>query len=335
MGKGPIFDKPNVVVTGGAGFLGSHLCDALVQKNKVICIDNFSTGREENVDHLLQRPDFIFLRHDITEPLDLNAVPELDQFQVPFQGVQEIYHLACPTSPKDYERLPLETLYANAFGTKQALDMALKYKSTFFLASTAAIYGEPLDEKIFVEDYWGYVNPLGPRSPYDEGKRYAETLSWAYRRAHNLDVKILRMFKTYGPRMKIDDGRMIPDWVNAALNNQPLEIYGDEKMSGTFCYVSDMVEVILKMMQSSESGPLNVGQTLEYTFKEIAEKIKKFAQSRSEIRSVDRPDVIQYNGVPDISRAKDVLGWFPVTDIDKGLQLTVEELRGQKVITYK
>lgn len=334
MGKGPIFDKPNVVVTGGAGFLGSHLCDALIQKNKVICIDNFSTGREENVDHLLQRPDFIFLRHDITEPLDLNNIPELDQFQVPFQGVQEIYHLACPTSPKDYERIPLETLYANALGTKAALDMALKYKAKFLLASSAAIYGDPLDEKVFVEDYWGYVNPLGTRSPYDEGKRYAETLSWTYRRVHNVDVKILRMFKTYGPRMKIDDGRMIPDWINAALTHQPIEIYADEKMSGTFCYVADMVEVVLKMMQSSESGPLNVGHDREYTFKEVAEKIKKWAESRSEIRTVDRPDIIQYNGVPDISHAKDLLGWFPVTDIDKGLQLTVDELRGQKVRTY-
>lgn len=325
-------EKKTVVVTGGAGFIGSHLCDELVKTSRVICIDNFITGSEENIHHLLPNPDFKFIKHDMSVPLDFDAYPELRYFRIPFQGIQEVYNLACPTSPKDYTTYRVETLLANALGTKNALDIALEYKSVFVHLSSSAIYGEPLEDSPFLESYWGFVDPIGNRSSYIEGKRFAESLVVNYGERYTLDAKILRVFNTYGPRMKLTDGRLIPDFVNAALNNKPLTIFGDESSMSTFNYISDLVEAILKMASSSEKGPFNVGNPEAHLMKEVAEKVVALVGSESTITYGKHLAFTAKQGIADISLAKEHLGWFPVISLDEGLKRTIEHMKGTKVL---
>lgn len=328
----PIFDKKNIVVTGGAGFLGSHLCDVLVQRHKVICLDDFSSGREENIHHLLSHPDFEFVRHDISQPIDLENLKELKAFQVPFQGIQEIYHLASPSSPKDYTAHPVETLVTNAIGTKNALDMAKKFGARFLLISSGAIYGEPTEKTPFPENYWGYVDPVGVRSPYQEGKRFAEALTVAYRQRYNLDAKIVRLFNSYGPRMRIDDGRMIPEFIHAALRRQPIIIHGNADDTSTYCFVSDALEGITRMMQSHETGPMNIGHPEEYSVHQVAEKVAALAVGRPDIRLEPPLPYSSKQGVPSTRLARETLGWFPVVPLDEGLQRTIDYLRGVRQV---
>lgn len=328
------FSKKNIVVTGGAGFLGSHLCDALVVNHKVICIDDFSTGQEENIHHLLSNPNFEFVRHDLSEPIALEALKELRAFQVPFQGVQEIYHLASPSSPKDYTRLSVETLRANGLGTMHALDMAKQFGSKFVLLSSGAIYGEPVESTPFPENYWGYVDPIGVRSPYQEGKRFAEALTTAYRKRFQIDAKIVRLFNTYGPRMRIQDGRMIPEFIRSALQNEAITIHGHREDVSTFCYVSDALDGVMRLMQSRESGPLNIGNPDQFTVEQVAQKVIALTGTRPDIRYEPPLDYTSKQGIPSIRQAREILGWFPVVPLDEGLKRTVDYMRGTQQVSY-
>ncbi len=332
MAKRAIFEKKNVLVTGGAGFIGSHLCDELIKQNKVICVDNYITGSERNIDHLLANPNFEFIKHDLIEPLDLEKLPELEKFKVKFQGLQEIYHLACPTSQKQLNKFPIETALTNSHGTRNALEWARKYQAKFVHFSTSAVYGEPLEEGSFPESYWGFVNPLSPRACYDEGKRFAETLVLNYREKFDLDAKIVRIFRTYGPRMKLTDGRLIPDFVNSAFSDQDIKIYGRGNQAITLCYIDDIVDVIMRLMKTEEKGPINLGSNKTYTVLEVAEKVIELTESKTKIIYRDPLPYITKPGIPDISLAKKKLGWFPVIDLEEGLRRTIKEMKGESHI---
>lgn len=327
-----MFDKKNIIVTGGAGFIGSHLCDLLVQHHKVICLDDFSTGREENIHHLLPNPNFEFVRHDLSQPLDLTALKELKAFQVPFQGIQEIYHLASPSSPKDYTKLTIETLMANADGTRHVLEMAKTFGARFLLVSTGSVYGEPRGKTPFPENDWGYVNPVGVRSPYQEGKRFAEALTVAYRQRYHLDAKIVRLFNTFGPRMRLTDGRMIPEFIHAAIRNLPVTIHGDRNDTSTFCYISDALEGLTRMMQSSETGPINIGNPEEHPIIEVAKQVIAIVGGRPDVRFEPPLEYSVKQGIPSIRQARELLGWFPVVPLDEGLRRTVEYMRGTRSV---
>lgn len=325
--------KKNVLVTGGAGFIGSHLCDELVKRDHVLCLDNFSTGQESNIDHLIQNPDFEFIKHDMTQPIDLDQTREGKIFKVEFQGIQEVYHLACPTSPREYNRYPIETILANSYGVKNALDLAVKYKAKFLFASTDAVYGEPQpNQDKFQEDYFGYVDFLGPRACYDEGKRFAETMITNFRKKYNLETKIARIANVFGPRMKLDDGRVIPDMVNSALKNKDLMIYGDQNSTTTYLYIRDLVEALTKLMGSSEPGPMNIGSIDEYRLEDIAKKIIEIAGSKSKIVFEAPLAYTHVQGMPDISLAKEKLAWFPLVKLEQGLKETVEEMKASRVL---
>lgn len=332
MSTTPIFERKNILITGGAGFVGSHLCDELIKHHKIICVDTFITGSEENINHLLKHPDFEFIKHDISEPLDLESLPELKPFKVAFQGIQEIYNLACPTSPKDYNTYPIETLLANAFGTKFALDIAVKYGAKLLHVSTSAIYGEPLEATPFPENYWGYVDPIGPRSSYNEGKRFSESLVVNYRKKHHLDAKIVRMFNTYGPRMRLTDGRMIPDFIKNALANEQLLVYGAEDDRSTYCYISDMIEGLVRMMKASELGPINLGNPETHRITDVAKLVIKLTGSHSGIRYEPHLPYTAKQGVPNIRLAKEKLGWFPVVPLEDGLVRTIDYMRGSRAL---
>jgi len=328
-----IFEKKNILVTGGAGFIGSHLCDELVKKNKVICIDNFISGDEANIDHLLQNPDFQFIKHDVNKPINLEKLKELEKFQVRFQGLQEIYHLACPTSPKDFEKTRVETVLTNSVGVRNILDLAVKYKSKFILASSSVVYGSR-NPKIsrFKEDYLGIVDQLSPRACYDEGKRFTETLTSTYGQVYNLNTKIVRIFRTYGSRMKLKTGRMLPDFVHNALDNKDLVIYGDEDFSSSFCHVSDIVQGMIKMMKSGESGPMNLGSDLEYKIADVAKKVIEMTDSKSKIVFKKPLLFMTPLGLPDISLAKERFGWFPVILLEEGIKGAIDYFRAHKAI---
>ncbi|OIO15959.1 hypothetical protein AUJ29_03260 [Candidatus Kuenenbacteria bacterium CG1_02_38_13] len=319
--------RPNIIITGGAGFLGSNLAGDMVKTSNIICIDNFITGNQKNIDILLQNPYFEFLRHDITRPLDFDQFPELKKFQIKAQGIQSIYNFACPTSPSNHAKLALEILEANSSGTKNMLDLAKEYHAVFVHISSQHIYGKAMSSQPIKESYLGAVDPIGPRSAYDEGKRFAETIASYYKRQFNLNVKIARLFTCYGPKMAINDGRSIPDFIFDALNNKDLIIYGDEKTENTFCYVADIVDALIKIEKSSLAGAVNIGHYEKYTLKNIAERIIKLCESSSVI-TYKEPDwhVASYN-IPDISLAKEELGWFPMVDIEDGLLRTIEYMR--------
>ncbi|MEK7636854.1 MAG: GDP-mannose 4,6-dehydratase [Patescibacteria group bacterium] len=326
------FEKKNIVITGGAGFLGSHLCDILVQRHKVICIDNFSTGDEQNIHHLLSNPNFEFVRHDMAEPIDLAALRELKAFQVPFQGVQEIYHLASPSSPKDYTRLTVETLLANALGTKNALDLTKQFSAKFLLVSSGSTYGEPVEKTPFPENYFGYVNPIGVRSPYQEGKRFAEALTVAYRTRFKLEAKIVRLFNTYGPRMRLNDGRMIPEFIGMAIKNLPIAIHGSKEDVATYCFVSDALEGLTRMMSSKEPGPINIGHPEEHTVGQIAEQVVALTGSRPDFRMEPPLPYDAKQATPSVRQARELLGWFPVVPLEEGLRRTIDYMRGLRQV---
>jgi dTDP-glucose 4,6-dehydratase len=295
------------VVTGGAGFLGSHLCDFLVADGyRVICVDNLETGSLQNVEHL-RSEGFVFLNHDITEHLEIS------------EPVDVVYHLASPASPIDYLRLPLATLKVGSYGTHNALGLAKWKRARFLLASTSEVYGDPLIHPQ-PETYWGNVNPIGPRGVYDEAKRYAEALTMAYHRQQGVDTCIVRIFNTYGLRMRPHDGRAIPTFMRQALANEPLTVFGDGSQTRSFCYADDLIRGLVALAQSGEHLPVNIGNPIEYTLVELAQKVIEVTGSTSEILfealPVDDPKVRQ----PDITRARQLLGWEPQVSLEDGLR---------------
>jgi dTDP-glucose 4,6-dehydratase len=298
---------PTAVVTGGAGFLGSHLCDFLVAGgHRVICVDNLETGSLQNVEHL-RSESFVFMNHDITQHLEVS------------EPVDVVYHLASPASPIDYLRLPLATLKVGSYGTHNALGLAKWKRARFLLASTSEVYGDPLIHPQ-PETYWGNVNPIGPRGVYDEAKRYAEALTMAYHRQQGVDTCIVRIFNTYGPRMRPHDGRAIPTFVRQALANEPLTVFGDGSQTRSFCYADDLVRGLVALAASGEHLPVNIGNPAEYTLVELARKVIEATGATSEIvfeaLPVDDPKVRQ----PDITRARQLLGWEPQVSLEEGLR---------------
>ncbi|MDO8425425.1 MAG: GDP-mannose 4,6-dehydratase [bacterium] len=320
----PIFDKPNILVTGGAGFVGSHVCERLLERAKVICMDNFVSGTQRNIEHLLRRPDFIFVKHDVTMPMDLTAFPELARFKVEFQGVQEIYHLACPTSPKDFEDLRVQTLLANSYGTVNALHLAHQHGAKLLLGSSSVVYGKRTRGGYQAEDDYGVVDHLGPRACYDEGKRFAETIVATYRQQYGITAKIARIYRTYGPRQRLRIGEMVPDFVVNALEGKDLTIYGDESFTTSLTFVDDVVSGLLALMDSDEAGPMNLGSTETYKIADVARRVIELTGSSSQIRFVDPLLFMTELGIPDISKARNLLNWMPITRLDDGLQKTID-----------
>ena len=304
----------NVIVTGGAGFIGSWLCEYLLkQGDKVDCVDNLSSGKRENIEYLMNNPNFGFIEADVTDFL--------------FEGeVDQIYHLASRASPVDYQDHPVETALSNSIGTHNMIKLALDNDAVLLFASTSEVYGDPREHPQ-TEDYWGNVNPIGVRSCYDESKRFGEALIMSYMRQNNLKAKIVRIFNTYGPRMRTDDGRVIPNFVSQALKNEPITVYGDGKQSRSFCYIDDLVLGLHKMMNSEETGPVNLGNSEEYAIMDAANMIKDSTNSSSEIvfRELPKDDPVKRR--PDITKAKERLGWEPEMDFKDGLQKTIEFFR--------
>jgi nucleoside-diphosphate-sugar epimerase len=330
--KKAIFDKKNILIVGGAGFIGSHLCDELVKSNKIICIDNFITGDNMNIAHLLQNPDFRFINHNIIDPINLETFEELEYFKIPFQGIQEIYFLASPTSPMAYNKYPIETLLVNSIGLRNVLDMAVKYESKVLFASSPAVYGTGTGTMLVKEDYVGMVDQLGPRACFAEAKRFGETLAFNYHLEQGLQTKIARIFNCYGPRMSLSDGRMIPELIRMAVEKQDLIIYGKENEFGSYFYISDLIRSLIKFMNSDEVGPMNFASEWKSSFKEIAEKIIQINNVSSKLIFLDKNENYDYQPLADISLAKENLGWFPVILLEEGLKNTIDYLSAQEGI---
>ena len=299
------------LVTGGAGFLGSFLCEKLLdQGHEVIALDNFYTGSRKNISHLLDHPSFELIRHDIVEPILLE--------------VDWIFNMACPASPIHYQYNPVKTVKTSVMGAINMLGLAKRVRARILQASTSEVYGDP-EIHPQQESYWGSVNPIGLRSCYDEGKRVAETLMMDYHRQNQVDIKLVRIFNTYGPRMHIHDGRVVSNFIVAALKEEPLEIFGDGEQTRSFCYVSDLIDVILKMMNKDDFiGPVNIGNPGEFTIRELAEKILKLTGSRSKIQVRQERSDDPVRRRPDISLAREKLGWEPSVDLEEGLGKTIE-----------
>jgi dTDP-glucose 4,6-dehydratase len=304
-----------VVITGGAGFLGSHLSERLLADGcTVIAIDNFSTGTPENVAHLIEHPKFRLINYDVTEYLHVG------------DPVDAVLHFASPASPIDYLELPIETLKVGSIGTIHALGLARHKNARFLLASTSEVYGDPLVHPQ-PEDYWGNVNPVGPRGVYDEAKRFGEALTMAYRQTHGVDTKIVRIFNTYGPRMRPRDGRAIPTFISQALKGEPLTVAGDGLQTRSVCYVDDLVEGILRLLRSDHSGPMNIGTPNEMTMLDLAKLIIRLTDSSSEVRFIPRPTDDPAVRRPRIDLAQAVLGWKPEVDVEEGLKRTIAWFR--------
>jgi dTDP-glucose 4,6-dehydratase len=300
------------LVTGGAGFLGSHLCERLlVEGYRVVCMDNLRTGSLENVAHLEDESHFEYIDHDVTS--HINVGRELD----------EIYHFASPASPKDFGRIPIPILKAGALGTYNSLGLALAKGARLMLASSSEVYGDPLVHPQR-EDYWGNVNPVGVRGVYDEAKRYAEAITMAYHRHHKVDTRIVRIFNTYGPRMRVDDGRMVPNFIQQALLGRPLTVYGEGTQSRSVQYVDDLIEGVLRLMRSAEDRPVNIGNPVEYSVRQVAEMILEISGSQSGIVHEPLPEDDPKQRRPDITRARETLGWEPRVPAEEGLKLTFE-----------
>ncbi len=299
------------LVTGGAGFIGSHLCEKLLASgDEVICLDNFFTGRKINIEHLRAEPRFEVLRHDITEPIELE--------------VDRIFNLACPASPVHYQFNAIKTVKTNVLGALNMLSLADRVKARVLQASTSEVYGDP-DVHPQVESYWGNVNPIGLRSCYDEGKRVAESLFVSFHRQHRVDIRIVRIFNTYGPRMLINDGRVISNFVVQALRGEPITVYGDGSQTRSFCFVGDLVDGLVSMMNRENfQGPVNLGNPGEYTIRQLAEKVIEITGSKSKIEYRDLPQDDPTRRKPDITLAKETLGWAPAVHLDEGLRKTVD-----------
>ncbi len=311
-------DRPRALVTGGAGFLGSHLCERLLGEGcAVVCMDNLITGSLANIEHLFGREGFVFVKHDVTNFIHVPG------------RVDYILHFASPASPIDYLQLPIQTLKVGSLGTHKALGLAKAKGSRFLLASTSEVYGDPLLHPQ-PESYWGNVNPVGPRGVYDEAKRFAEALTMAYRRFHDVDTRIVRIFNTYGPRMRAGDGRVVPTFITQALAGEPLSVFGDGSQTRSFCYVDDLVEGIFRLLMSDHSDPVNIGNPSEMTVLEFAREIIRLTGARSEIAFEPLPEDDPKVRQPDITRARELLGWAPKVVLADGLQRTIEFFKNRE-----
>ena len=302
------------LVTGGAGFLGSHLCDALLAEGyRVIAVDNLLTGRQANLDHLRNEPRFEFRKLDINEPFDCGAV-------------DYVFHFASPASPVDYTVHGIDTLKVGSLGTFHALEVARKYSAKYLVSSTSECYGDP-HEHPQKETYWGHVNPIGPRSVYDEAKRFTEAVTMAYCRYHQVDTRIARIFNTYGPRMQLNDGRVVPNFMKQALRGEPLTVYGDGRQTRSFCYVSDEIEGFIRLSKSPEHLPVNIGNPTEFTILECAQRVLAVTGSKSTIKYEPLPQDDPKQRRPDITKARTLLGWEPKIDLEAGLRLSLAYFR--------
>jgi UDP-glucuronate decarboxylase len=308
--------RKRILVTGGAGFIGSHLCERLIDDgNEVLCLDNFFTGRKVNIAHLLSNPRFEEIRHDVIEPIRLE--------------VDEIYNLACPASPVHYQYNPVKTIQTSVMGTLNMLSLARDVRAKIFQASTSEVYGDP-DVHPQPEGYWGNVNPIGPRACYDEGKRCAEALMFSYHKQNNVDIRVVRIFNTYGPRMLENDGRVVSNFIVQALRGNDITVYGDGSQTRSFCYVDDMINGFLKMMGKKDfHGPVNLGNPAEFSMLELAELVKKLTRSKSKIvfRPLPQDDPTQRQ--PDISLAKSALEWAPTVKLEEGLRRTIDDFKNR------
>jgi len=310
-----IRDNLHVVVSGAAGFIGSHLCDRLLAENhSVVGIDNLLTGSLRNIAHLAGHQAFRFVQHDVTKPVHVDG------------AVDAVLHLASPASPKDYMRYPIETLDAGSAGTRNMLELARRWNARFLLASTSECYGDPLIHPQR-ETYWGHVNPVGPRSCYDESKRFAEALTMACHRVHGLRTNIARIFNTYGPRMQLDDGRVVPAFIDQALRGQPVTIFGDGSQTRSFCYASDLVDGLYRLMFSDERYPVNLGNPVEMTIREFAEHVCRLTGATCAVEHRPLPEDDPKKRRPDITKARTLLGWEPQVPLEEGLRLTIEYFR--------
>lgn len=322
-------EKRNVLITGGAGFIGSHLCEALLKTSRVICLDNFITGREENINQLLANPDFKFLRIDITKPVDLTAFPELRPFRLIVEGVAAVYHCASPSAPADIKRFPLETLLANALGTNQALELAAAYKASFILLSSSAVYGSQDGLASVGEDAYTGFSPIDEGTAYAEGKRFAEALTMRYGVVKGLSVRVVRLFETYGPRMRVGDGRLVPTLIVDALAGRPLKLPLAKSAATSLVYVSDCIEAILKVAEGTETGPFNIGNPEPLTLGAIADRIIALTESTS---MVSEGTSSQTEALPSIAFVKERIGWFPIVGHEVGLAKTVEAVQAGQVM---
>lgn len=328
-----IFNQKNVLIIGGAGFIGSHLADRLVDECKIICVDNFSSGTEKNIDHLLAHPNFKFIKHDMSLPLNLEDFTELEDFRIEFQGVQEIYNLACPTSPKYFDKNKLANVLANSYVVKNALDLALRYSAKLMHFSSSVVYGKREDNfKHIKESDIGLIDHLSERASYDEGKRFAETMVKTYREIYKVDAKIIRLFRIYGSRMSMGEGHMIPDFVEAALDNKDLIIYGDKNFSTSLCYIDDCLSGILKVMETDLFGPFNIGSDIDLKIVAVAEKIIAETNSSSKILFEKQLIFMTQLPLPDISLAREVLAWMPLTTLENGLKKTIIDIQANRNI---
>jgi len=303
--------RGKVLVTGGSGFIGSHLIDRLIGKNEIVCVDNLSTGKCENVEHLMSHENFKFVERDVKKPLELN------------EKIDEVYHLASRASPVDFEKFPIDILLTNSLGTYHMLELARKNKARLLFASTSEVYGDP-ERHPQREDYWGNVNSIGMRSCYDESKRFGESLVMSYKRKFGMDVRIARVFNTYGSRMRSDDGRVIPNFITQALRNEPITIYGKGKQTRSFCHVSDMVDGLTRLMNSKRTEPVNLGNPDEIKILDLAKLIRKMCNSKSEIVFERMPENDPFRRRPDIGKARKHLNWNPRTDLETGLKMTID-----------
>jgi UDP-glucuronate decarboxylase len=328
----PIFEKKNVLVTGGAGFVGSHLCERLLKEAKVICVDDFSNSTPQNINHLLQYPDFEFIKFDINNIFEPEKFDELDKFKVKFQGIQEIYHLACPTSPKRFEEFKIKTLRSSSLGVLNTLELATKYRAKFVLGSSAVVYGDTSTRKEpFKETDVGPVDQLSGRACYDEGKRFAEACTSTYTQVHGLDAKIARVFTTYGPHMPLFEGQLIPGFVLSAAEGKDMIIYGDDSFATTLCYVTDTVDGLVRLMAADPNIKVaNLGGDRAMNYTEVAELIIKLTGSTSKIVFEKPLFFLSKKGTPDLTVAKEKLSWLPIEGLESGLQKMIDYVIANK-----
>lgn len=326
-----IFERRNVLVTGGAGFIGSHLCDRLVKEANVICLDNFITSDVHNIDHLLRDSHFEFINHDIVNPFDLRSYRELERFKVRFQGIQEIYHLACPISKRHFDDFKIATVLTNSIGMKNVLDVAVEHHAKVLYASSSVLYGPRREDRPFVrETDECHLDHLTTRGAYDEGKRFSEAILQTYADVYGLDVKIARIFRTYGPRMKIFDGNLIPDMVLSALDGSDIVITGDEETRISLAYVSDIIDGMARLMSTPvDVTLLNLGSDVDVRLVTVAQKILQITGSDSRVRFESAAGLTEA-GLPDVTRAREILGWVPLARLEDGLKRMIEYARSHR-----
>ena len=329
------FEQKNVMVTGGAGFIGSHLCEQLLEDgHRVICVDNFATSDVKNINAMMQNQSFRFIKLDVNQPFELESFSELAAFKLPFQGIQEIYHFACPTSIKNFDQFKIQTLLSNSLGNYHVLELAKKYRAKIMLASSSVVYGKRESTKTHVEEEEvGVVNQLTPRACYDEGKRFSETMLETYRQVHSIEIRIARIFRTYGPRMPLFDGHLIPDFIINALDGKDLVMYGGENFRTSLVFVNDLIDGLIRVMAAVEDpGPVNVGSDMDHSIKEIAEMIVKMTESTSNLVEGENFEFLSELALPRIEKAKD-LGWFPLVRLEDGLRQTIEYMKANKLLS--